>query len=254
MRIGIDEAGRGPVLGPMVMAGVAVNQETANKLSDLGVTDSKMLSKKRREELFVEIKKLCVYEIKIVKPSVIDNAVFSEIDNLNLLEAKTSGKIIQTILLKLLKSLNVDVSNSLDNNSVSNKDGSDNIEDLLKGTDINCLLDLPTKKKDEYLRHVRKSGKIPTSVLVDAEFKADENDVVVGAASILAKVTRDKEIDKINSKYKINVGSGYPSDPNTQRFLQDNKNEIDTFDFVRKSWKTVSTLIKDGEQKGLGDF
>ena len=63
MICGIDEAGRGPIIGPMVIAGSAANEEVIEKLKELGVKDSKLLSKKKREELFEKVKELTNYEI-----------------------------------------------------------------------------------------------------------------------------------------------------------------------------------------------
>ena len=59
MICGIDEAGRGPIIGPMVIAGSAANEEVIEKLKELGVKDSKLLSKKR-EELFEKVKELTI--------------------------------------------------------------------------------------------------------------------------------------------------------------------------------------------------
>ena len=56
---GVDEAGRGSVIGPLVIAGVLIRQEDLPVLTDLGCKDSKLLTPRRREALAVEIKKVC---------------------------------------------------------------------------------------------------------------------------------------------------------------------------------------------------
>ena len=84
---GIDEAGRGPVIGPLVIAITVIDQEQEGKLRELGVRDSKLLSPKQRESMFGPVSKLCKHEILIIEPKEIDAAVESESSNLNWLEA-----------------------------------------------------------------------------------------------------------------------------------------------------------------------
>ena len=73
---GIDEAGRGPVIGPLVMAGVLIEEENLAKLKSLGVKDSKLLTKKKREAIFEKIKEISkAYEIIVVEPKEIDEAL-----------------------------------------------------------------------------------------------------------------------------------------------------------------------------------
>src|SRR3989338_9160258 len=92
---GIDDAGRGPVIGPMIMAGVLIEDIDLDKLKTIGVKDSKLLSQTRREELFKEIIKI-VKDYKIIKiyPEEIDKALFSNTSNLNNLEGEKMAEII----------------------------------------------------------------------------------------------------------------------------------------------------------------
>jgi ribonuclease HII len=88
------------------------------------------------------------------------------------------------------------------------------------------------------------------------EHKADLNNTIVGAASILAKVTRDGEIEKLKKIAKQDFGSGYPADPKTVEFLKKN---YDKFDFFRTSWATYKNVAgtnstNKSKQKGLGDY
>ena len=87
-----------------------------------------------------------------------------------------------------------------------------------------------------------------------SEHHADEKFPVVSAASIIAKVTRDRAIVTLSKKYG-ELGSGYPSDPVTIRFLT---NWIDEHKspppIARKSWKTVSAIMAKRSQKSLMDF
>ncbi|MBR9692216.1 ribonuclease HII, partial [Candidatus Woesearchaeota archaeon] len=70
---GIEEAGRGPVIGPMVMCGVVMEETNLPKLDKLGVKDSKLLTPKQREALFEKIKKTVkAYEILTIYPEEVD--------------------------------------------------------------------------------------------------------------------------------------------------------------------------------------
>lgn len=219
---GVDEAGRGPVIGPMVMAIVAASPTNLKYLEEIGVKDSKLLSEKVRNKLFPLIKKLPHAIIK-VKPEEIDKHVSGSSSSLNDLEAITSAKLIKQV----------------------SKDCS-----LKK-----VMLDLPSKNKKGYLGVVKSKLKFPLSSLnIDAEFKADLNYVVVGAASILAKVTRDREIKKIEKKLGFTIGSGYPSDHFTIESLHKNFKALVDAKFVRLSWSTVKDLINEKTQTKLDHF
>src|SRR3989344_9384894 len=92
---GIDEAGRGPVLGPMVMAIVCIKPENESKLLNLGVKDSKLLKPSIRNALFQQIIDISEHnEIIAIQPREIDDALESITLNINKLEAKTSAKLI----------------------------------------------------------------------------------------------------------------------------------------------------------------
>ncbi len=213
--LGIDEAGRGPVIGPLVIAGVKLKEATEKKISALGVKDSKLLTPKQREKLFYDIIKIAdAYKFYIIQPEEIDEAVSSETTNLNWLEAEYSAKIINE--LKPDK----------------------------------AILDCPSNNPKAYTDYLKKKLKVDVEIV--AEHKADANYPVVSAASIIAKVTRDKEIQKIIDKLNKPVGSGYPSDPITKKFIKENyKIHPDIF---RKSWQTYKDLVNEKQQKSLGDF
>ena len=210
---GVDEAGRGPVLGPMVMAIVTLTKTQEKKLKQLGVKDSKLLTEKRREELFKVIKKFPNKIIK-VKTEVIDKHVKSKTSSLNVLEAITTTKLI---------------------NSQKTK---------------HVIVDLPAKNKTTYVNHIK--AKLKTKPKIQAEFKADLNYVVVAAASILAKVTRDREIKKLKKLLKIETGSGYPSDPYTQKALKKHFKLLKPY--LRHSWKTFQVIEEKRIQTSLSSY
>jgi len=199
---GVDEAGRGCVVGPLVVAGVTVKTHNLESLINLGVKDSKLLSPKKRETLYPEIIKLTEkHHIIKVPPAQIDKVVRSSriLHKLNRLEAQTMAKIIEIL-----------------RPDEAYVDAADVLEHRF-GNHINELLRFKTR--------------------IISEHKADRTYPIVSAASIIAKVERDCEIAKLKVKYG-DFGSGYLTDDKTMVFL---KRLLDANgDFpscVRKSWK-----------------
>lgn len=208
---GTDEAGRGPLIGPLVMAGISIDAKNVQKLRDLGIKDSKLLNPLVRERLFDEITKICKYEIIILTAQEVDNALLTEGTNLNYLEADTTAKIINK--------LNPD----------------------------KAIIDSPSPNLKAYEQVIQSqlTKKIPLVV----EHKADLNYVESAAASILAKVTRDREIQKIKKKIGKEFGSGYPADPITRAFIE--KHWQDYPEIFRKTWSTYKKLAQKKAQKTL---
>lgn len=206
---GVDEAARGPVIGPLVMCGVVVDPEDIPQLAEIGVKDSKLLTPKKREFLFEPIKKIVkAYKIIIIEPQEIDDAVNSDTTNLNFLEAIKTALILNE--LKPDKAI-VDCPS---NNIAAYKD---------------YLQNLLTVKMDLILEHNA------------------EKHLQVAAASILAKVTRDRIIAELEKKYG-KMGSGYPADPVTQAFLKKNAKKYP--EIFRKSWATYKKIA----QQNLSDY
>ncbi len=211
---GIEEAGRGPVIGPMVMVGLLVREENEKHLREIGVKDSKMLSPRQREELYKEIMQYVEkYEIVILEPKDIDDAVLSRTSNLNHLEADTTIRII----------------NKLNPNK--------------------AILDCPSTNTVAYANEIRK-GLRNESIIIQAEHKADVKYPIVSAASIIAKVTRDKEVAKLQKQIVDDIGSGYPADPRTQDFLKRNYNNPKLAHIFRKSWASYKNM----QTKRITDF
>ena len=196
--MGIDEAGRGPVLGPMVVAAVVFDVSTF--LSDIGVRDSKKLTPKARDRIFPLIEDEAKwYKILVVWPDVIDRFVSK--NNLNDLECNVMADLIDSFP----GSSPVYIDSPLNPNYFTAM----LTERLKKPKDINCY------------------------------FKADTLFSVVSAASILAKVVRDRIVKDLRFEYG-DFGSGYPSDKKTRKFISDIREEVPFF--VRKSWKTFKEL------------
>src|SRR3990167_10913552 len=96
--VGVDEAGRGPVLGPLVMVALAIKEEDLKKLEWLGVKDSKLLSSSVREELFDRIHEIVHdFRIEVIEPDAIDLSLSEEGTNLNWLEADTSARLVSEL-------------------------------------------------------------------------------------------------------------------------------------------------------------
>ena len=200
---GIDESGRGCLLGPLVVAGVSVSAEGARSLRKIGVKDSKLLSPKRRESLYPEILKVAerVFWVSIT-PGEIDEVVArgERLRKLNYLEAQYFAKVID----------------HMDATRVT-VDAADTVPRRF-GNDIRAHM---TSKCTIISRH-----------------KADRDFPVVSAASIIAKVQRDKEVGLLKDA-NGDFGSGYPSDPATRSFFSGLMKRGEPLpDFVRKSWKT----------------
>jgi len=199
---GIDEAGRGCVIGPLVIAGVLMKQENLPALAQLGVKDSKLLTAKKRETLAPEIIRLSEnHAILKLEPSRIDKAVQSQrrLHKLNRLEAETMGHIVTALRPEKV------------------------------------YVDAADVMEQRFARHIQEATAFKTCII--SEHKADRNYPIVSAASIIAKVTRDKEVATLREEYG-DFGTGYLTDQKTAHFLTEwLKAHSEYPDCVRKSWK-----------------
>ena len=222
MELGIDDAGRGPVIGPMVLAGCLIDEKTAIEFKKLGVKDSKQLTQKRREFLDEKIKeKAETFEIVIVPPEVIDGKGVNR-TKLNELEAIACAEIINKINKGFKK--------------------------------IKIVIDCPSTNLTAWRDSVRIKIENLSNLEIFCEHKADKNHVSVSAASILAKNIREKEMALLKKKYGNKIGSGYTSDPLTQKFLEENLKRYQNHGIFRKTWSTWKNALSKTEQKKLGDF
>jgi ribonuclease HII len=213
LKIGVDDAGRGPVIGPMILAGVLVNKDQEIELKKIGVKDSKQLTSKRREFLAEKIKQIVSsFKLVIVLPDEIELKQEQGI-KLNEVEAIACSKIINQ-LNKTEEKIKI----VLDCPSVS----------LIKWKDY-----LVTKIKNLY------------NLEISCEHKADQNHVSVSAASILAKSKREEEMLKLKEEYGNEIGSGYTSDSNTQKFLKKYAEKYKDKGIFRKTWITWKKASKN---------
>jgi len=206
---GVDEAGRGCVIGPLVVAGVMIKEEKLPELTRLGIKDSKLLSAKKRETLAVEIVRLAEKYLTIkLLPVEIDRAVESrrKLHKLNRLEAQTMAKIIAALKPDM------------------------------------TFVDAADVLEERFKQHIQEELSFKAKIV--AEHKADKTYAVVSAASIIAKVERDREIAALAGEYG-DFGSGYLADSRSMRFLRQWLQTHDDYpDCVRKSWKPAKQ-VKD---------
>ena len=213
---GIDEARRGPIISVMVMCGAMMEEKDLPKLIKLKPKDSKLLTKEEREELYPKLLSvLKYYKVIIIQPDEIDKAVKGRDGlNLNRLEAHKQAEIL----------------NEFNPNQ--------------------AIIDCPSNNIDSYRIYLKKLLKNKQVNLI-LEHKA-ERYPLVAAASIIAKVTGDREIEITKKELGEDFGSGYMSDPKTVEFL---KNNFENYpELFRKSWFPYQELVNKKFQKNLSDF
>jgi ribonuclease HII len=210
--LGIDDAGRGPVLGPMILAGILIKPKEEKLIKQMGAKDSKLLTPTQRRKIKKQIEKYS-HKIEISTPKEIDTST-----NLNYLEAKKAAKIIN----HLTKNLN---------------------------EKTKVIIDCPSVNIQSWTNDVRQLLNNPKNITLSCEHKADHNHPIVSAASIIAKEKREDEIYKLKLQLKIDFGSGYPADPKTKKFITKNFNNPKYKDLIRHSWNTVKKLTKGKQQK-----
>ena len=204
---GIDEAGKGCVIGPLVVAGVCVRENEEGKLRELGVRDSKKVPHQKRIEIANMIRRIARVEVVKVEAEELDERM----------KYKTINEILKDCFAEIISSLNPDI----------------------------VFVDSPDVMPDRLSSELEKI----TGCRVVAEHRADEKYPVVSAASIIAKVEREREIAKLKEAVG-DFGSGYASDPATREFLRRLISEGKVPSYVRKRWKTISNL----SQQSLEDF
>jgi len=209
---GIDEAGRGAVLGPLVICCAWISREKKTILKDLGVRDSKELSPLAREEIFEDlIRELNGIRLIAVEPREINSLMNAGL-NLNSIELLKFHEILKDVPAKIIY--------------------------------IDCFTRDIRKFKESFRKYKKR---------IIALNRADKRIPIVGAASIIAKVTRDRIIRFLHKKYG-DFGSGYPSDERTISFLKENKEILEDKTLVRREWITIKRIEELSKIKSLLDF
>jgi len=222
MILGIDDAGRGPIIGPMILAGVLLTKEQEEIMKEHDVRDSKTVTQASRLVMEKIIKENSIaYKIVRASPELIDGSLTSG-TNLNELEAKMAAKIINSI----------------------NKDLSEKIK---------VIIDCPSVNVDSWKLSLLKYLEKTENLEISCEHKADANHLSAAAASILAKVTREEEVSKLKKEFG-DFGSGYPADPKTKKFLVEKGKEFSNSGIFRKTWATWKKKYPEKTQGTLADF
>lgn len=211
---GVDEAGRGPALGPMVLSIATIQKKDEQKLKKLGVKDSKLLNEKERQRQRKELPGLLnEYNTVHVKAKQIDS--LRDRKSLNEIEAMRIGYLLNKLETK---------------------------------PDI-AYIDSPDPIAKNFGERIKKY--ISFNLKIKAEHKADTTYPIVSAASIIAKTSRDEAIKRLSKKHG-DMGSGYPHDPKTISFICNWVKKNKTLpEFARKSWETNKNIINNQFQKKL---
>ena len=215
MRIGVDEAGKGPVLGPMVAAAV---RAAPDALPD-GVADSKRLSPARRE-------------------------AFDE-------RLRASGDVAVRVAVIPVERID---DPETDMNTLTVAAQAEAVAGVARRDDA-VVADAGDVNEARFGRRLREGVETRgTAVTVTAEHGADDEHPLVGAASVVAKVERDRRVADLAAEFG-EVGSGYPSDPTTRTFLREYVRTHGALpDCARRSWRTSADVLAAAEQSALSEF
>ncbi len=220
---GVDEAGKGPVLGPMVIAGVMYSVEGENinqtpvEMEGLNLRDSKEIPYKKRISLANKIRKTAdeIYSIRVEAPQIDE---LRKIMNMNDILVESYSKVLNNINFDAI---------------------------VMDAADVN---------EERFCNRIRKKIEKKDRVMI-SEHNADDKYPIVSAASIIAKAERDKEIERLEKEIGMDIGSGYPADDITVNFLEkwiSEKGNLPTF--ARKSWSTSKKILENFSQKKFKDF
>lgn len=203
--VGVDEAGRGAVIGPLVVAGVAVDEGMAPMLKEAGVKDSKKLTRRSREEIYSWITSSGIEKsVEIITPDKVDQYT-----------RRCGGPGINTLELEAIISIAKTLRPEI------------------------LIVDSPTSNTMSIRSKI--SQHLPNTSII-CECHADERYPVVAAASIVAKVTRDAVISELVNTVG-ELGSGYPSDPKTIAFLHRLVRQGGITGVARRSWRTMDRVM-----------
>ena len=210
---GVDEAGRGPVLGPLVLCAFAVAESEQQHLKKMGVRDSKMLSEVQREKLREKLEGVGEFVVKKISAEELTQLMRKKI-SLNEIEARSISEMLREL------------------------GGKKTLERV--------YVDSPDPVASKFEKRIRKYFDHEFQIV--CEHKADVRYPVVGAASIIAKTERDAEIEEIKNFLRdrgvedCDFGSGYSHDKRTIGFLKKYHSLPLLQPFIRHQWDTAKKL------------
>ncbi len=194
----------------MIICGVSFQQKSLKDIQNKGVKDSKGLTPSRRKKL--------------------DNYLRDKADKVEIIEFGAE-----------------EISSMQKQNTNLNQIEEIGFSKILNQLDTDkAFIDAASANVEKFSDNLKSKIKVNSKII--AEHKADENRPSVSAASIIAKVRRDKRIEELKEEFG-EIGSGYPSDPKTIGFLKDwIKNHEKFPKIVRKSWKTAERIKSEGKK------
>lgn len=212
MHCGVDEAGRGSVMGPLVVGAVFV--EADEPLRTIGVKDSKKLTPKARERMYDEITSVARWTTVVATAADVDER--RKTMSLNDVELRMFG------------------------------------EAVTRFPSAKVYADCPDVNEAAFARRL---GALAPACEIIAKHKADDTYPVVSAASIVAKVTRDRMMDDIRAEFGTNIGSGYPSDHYTMDFIAEwIRRNGKAPEHVRCSWEPVRQMLSARANTKISDW
>jgi len=213
--VGIDEAGRGSLVGPLVVGAFCLAEDRLDELVALGAKDSKALTPPAREKVFEGLPEVGTRAHVALSPQEVDRAV--EKGNLNRLEAETFAQLIRDLRPQV------------------------------------AYVDACDPNERRFGLRVGRLAGIPVRII--SRHHADRDFPVVGAASIVAKVTRDRAIDALRAQVGDALGSGYPSDERTVEFVRSFlRGTTPVPPWVRSSWATMQRVMPHRPARTLDSF
>ncbi|MBU1035018.1 ribonuclease HII [Patescibacteria group bacterium] len=206
LSVGIDEAGRGCVIGPMVVAVVAADETDRRWFWKNNVRDSKLVPAKQRDTLAQKIKKRCWFQLKIAQPSEIDRAVIDRSRTLTGLELEQMSECLKDFCCEFPE------------------------------REVCAIVDAPSVNAQGYLEKLFMLSGWPDMNSLLAKHHADKRDRTVAAASILAKSERERLLARIKKDLGVDFGTGYCHDERTLAHLRTAKPAAP---HIRWTWKTA---------------
>lgn len=207
LSVGIDEAGRGCVLGPLVVAVVAASETDRRHFARWNVRDSKLVPPAQRDHLAARIKERCWHEVRVALPPAIDIAVADRSRTLNGLELEMMADLLRTF-----RTQHTD-------------------------HDAWALVDAPSINAKAFRDKLHVASGWDNPDRLHAKHHADRDNRTVGAASIIAKAERERLLALIKDELGLDIGCGYPHDAKTIAYI---KTAPRGAVHVRWSWKTAA--------------
>lgn len=210
LRLGVDEAGRGAVLGPLVISCVLLDAESEHKLHEMGVKDSKQMTADQRFRLYDTI-----LDVKLRSCSMHISSL--SIDR-HRLRGLSMNVIEENHIFDLLK-----------------KFVTDPVDEVV----IDAFVSKNNRLHNE-------TCKLFPAATVRCEFHADVNHTCVAAASVIAKVERDRAMSDLSKELGVDIGTGYPHDPLSTEYIRRYVRDCGKAPTIaRNTWVTTQRIVED---------